>query len=141
MAAPPAAPEASGHPVDSRGRYGERERPLSRRWVVVVASVCGVLAAAGFGWVAWGMLQPQAEAEVGRFTVVDETRVDVSLDVTRPVGSTAVCTIEALGAGFAQVGLLDVTVEPADTSVTSVPVSVATSELATVAMVRNCRLL
>lgn len=138
MAPTPAAeraPQVAARPAD---RYGDRRR--SRRGVTIVAVVCAVLVAAGLGAVAWGMLQPSADAEVGTFAVVDDGHVELVLEVTRPVGTTAVCTIEALGGGFGQVGIVDVTVEPADTRVTQVPVTMATSERATVVDVRTCRL-
>ena len=58
------------------GRYGE-QAPRERRRVPIVAVVVGVLAAVGLGWVSWGMLQPTAEGEVGVFTVIDETEVEL----------------------------------------------------------------
>lgn len=139
MASTPAAQTALGDSERVRARYAVL--PPRRRPLALVATVCAVIAAIGFGWVAWGMLQPQAEGEVGRFHVVDATEVTLVLEVTRPEGRRAVCTIEALGAGFSQVGLLEVEVEPAETSVSQFPLSMATSAEATVATVRGCRLI
>lgn len=136
MTAPPAAGTPSRTSETMAQRYGSRG--TSRRQVRIVAIACAVVAAIGLGWVAWGMLAPSAEGDVSRFTVVDETSIDVVLEVTRPVGRTAVCTIEVLGDGFAQVGLADIRVEPAPTSVSVVQVPIATSAQATVAVVRSC---
>lgn len=137
----PSAGPAAPRPARPADRYGDRPpQPRRRAVVIAVAVVAGVLVAAGLGWVAWGMLQPQAEGEVGTFDVVDDTHADFTLDVTRPVGTTAVCTVEALGAGFSQVGVLDVVVEPADTRVTQVETTIRTSAIASVVSVRSCRL-
>lgn len=135
MAAPPAAGTPSRTSETMLQRYG---RPGSPSRVRIVAIACAAVAATGLGWVAWGMLAPGAEGEVSRFTVTDETSVAVVLEVTRPTGRTAVCTVEVLGDGFAQVGLADIRVEPAQTSVSVVEVPVATSAPATVAVVRSC---
>lgn len=139
MASTPAAQTSPGAASLMRERYGAR--PTRRRPLRVAAIVCAVVAAIGFGYVSWGMLQPTAEAEVSRYEVVDAGEVTLILEVTRPVGRTAVCTVEALGGGFSQVGLLEVTIEPADTAVSQIPVTIATSERATVATTRSCRLL
>jgi len=109
--------------------------------VPLVAVVVGLVAVVAFAWVSWGMLQPSAEGEVGVFTAVDDGHVELVLEVTRPVGSTAVCTLEAVGSGFGQVGIVDVTVAPADTQVSRVHLTMATSETATIAMVKRCDLL
>lgn len=144
MSASPAPRTAAPAPAGPGRGDGGGSPGLSRRTVVVAAVVCALVAAVFLGWVAWGMLQPRADGEVGLFEATHEGGVDgveLVLEVTRPVGSTAVCTIEALGEGFTQVGLVDVTVEPADTQVTRVQVTMATSEPARLAMVRSCRLL
>ncbi|GAB2606839.1 DUF4307 domain-containing protein [Pseudactinotalea suaedae] len=138
----PPSPAATSRTERARPaeRYGDRpSRP--RRRVPLVAVVAGLLVAAGLGWVSWGMLQPSAEGEVGVFTAVDDGHVELVLEVTRPVGSTAVCTLEAVGSGFGQVGILDVTVPPADTQVSRVHLTMATTETASIAMVKRCDLL
>lgn len=121
------------------GRYDQRPATSPAR-VRMLAIVLALVAAIGLGWVAWGMLQPSAEGEVGLFTAVDDGHVELTLEVTRPVGTTAVCTIEALGGGFGQVGFVEVVVDPADTQVSRVQVTMLTSERASIAMVRSCEL-
>ncbi|WP_420113796.1 DUF4307 domain-containing protein [Pseudactinotalea sp.] len=137
---PSPAAESTGERLRPAGRYGEAPARTRRR-MPVVAIVVAVIAAVGLGWVSWGMLQPRAEGEVGAFTAGDDSHVELVLEVTRPIGRTAVCTLEAVGSGFGQVGILDVEVEPAETQVSRVHLTMATSEPATIAMVRSCRLL
>jgi hypothetical protein len=136
----PAADQSLPRPERPVARYGAPPRPRRRR-VVVVAVCCAVLAAVGLGWVVVGMLQPRAEGEVGVFDVIDSAHADFVLEVTRPPDRTAVCTVEALGEGFGQVGLIDVTVEPSDAQVVRVGSTIATSTTASVVTVTSCRLL
>ncbi|WP_156251764.1 DUF4307 domain-containing protein [Pseudactinotalea terrae] len=137
--APSPAPGSTREHVRPAGRYGEKPaRPGGS--LRVAAVVVGLVAAVGLGWVAWGMMQPSAEGEVGLFTAVDDGHVELVLEVTRPVGATAVCTIEALGGGFGQVGIVDVEVEPADSQVSRVALTMATTERASIAMVRSCEI-
>ncbi|MFV0253008.1 MAG: DUF4307 domain-containing protein [Beutenbergiaceae bacterium] len=126
-------------PAHQRDRYGRSESG-SKRVVWLVAAACAVLGAAALAWLAWGELQPRATGEVTQFQVLDSARVQVVLEVTRPVGQAGACTIEALGDGFAQVGLLDVALPASEGAVVEVQVTVATSEPATVAVVRSCQL-
>ena len=137
---PSPALASTGEHARPAARYGDRP-PRPRRRVPLVAVVVGLVAVVAFAWVSWGMLQPSAEGEVGVFTAVDDGHVELVLEVTRPVGSTAVCTLEAVGSGFGQVGIVDVTVAPADTQVSRVHLTMATSETATIAMVKRCDLL
>lgn len=137
MAHSPAAPAAVAQ-TRYEQRYGKPSSSRRPLWVVVI--VCGILGVAALSWLAWDMLQPTATGEVARFEVVDDRQVDFILEVTRPIGEPGVCTIEALGDGFAQVGLLEKDLEPATSAVIEVPLTIATSERATVAVVRECRL-
>lgn len=136
--APQTAAATSRAAVRPSDRYGDR--PRSRRPLVALTVLGALLVAAGLAWVSWGMLQPSAEGEVGTYRVVDDATVELVLEVTRPAGTTAVCTIEALGSGFGQVGIADVTVPPAEAQVSTVSVTLATSERANAAQVRNCHL-
>lgn len=120
-------------------RYGKpassSNRPL---WVVAgVSIVVGIIVLA---WMAWGELQPRATGSITQFQVLDDARVQATLEVTRPVGQEGVCTLEALGDGFAQVGLVDIALPAAEGAIEQVEVIVATSEPATVIEVRSCRL-
>jgi hypothetical protein len=117
-------------------RYGER--PRTRRPFVVVVIVAAVLATAVVVWIAVGLVRPQASGDAPAYTVRGVDEIDVRLEVTRPPGTTATCTVEALGNGFGQVGLLDVTVPPGTNRVAQVRVSLATSERAHAVVVRDC---
>lgn len=117
-------------------RYGER--PRSRRPFVVLVVVVSLVATAVVVWVAVGLVRPQASGDAPAFTVVGVDEVEVRLEVTRPPGTTAACTLEALGNGFGQVGLLDVTVPPSQNRVAQLGVTLRTSERANAVVVRDC---
>lgn len=120
-------------------RYGEQPSPEQRRRTrVVVASVSAVLGLAVVVWLSLGLLRPGVEARDVGFTVHDETSIEVVFDVTMAPGATATCTIEALNTAFGQIGLLDVEVGPSQSDTVRVTVDVATTELATTGVVRDC---
>lgn len=105
---------------------------------MVVASVSAVLGLAVVVWLSLGLLRPGVEARDVGFTVQDETSIEVVFDVTMAPGATATCTIEALNTAFGQVGLLDVEVGPSQSDTVRFTVDVATTELATTGVVRDC---
>ncbi len=127
-------------PPPLAGRYGQPASPARRRiwWVV------GVLAAvAALGWVIWaGLGQAGADvrfSDVG-FTIVDDQRVDVTYDVGKDPGRTAVCTLQALDRSKGTVGLAQVGIGPTKQRVTRNVATVRTSALAVTGIVRDCEL-
>jgi hypothetical protein len=77
-------------------------------------------------------------AEVVSFTVVDSERMDMTIQVSMPAGSRAVCTLGALASNFAQVGSLEVTVGPSSSLTAQYSTTLRTSQLANAATVGGC---
>lgn len=122
-------------------RYGA-PTPVRRRrralWLT--AGSLGVLGIATLVWISVQFFEPEATSEQVGFDVVDETQVQVIVDVSKPNDATATCTLEALNEGYGQVGITDVTVGPQDQRTTRLTVDIATTELATTGVVRECTL-
>ncbi|MBD8080246.1 DUF4307 domain-containing protein [Cellulosimicrobium arenosum] len=128
-AAPPALPE---------GRYGPPSTPRRRRWAVAGISLAAVVGVVVTVLVGLDHADQDVRFQDVGFDVVDSERVDVTFEVYMDAGTTARCSVDALSESFAQVGTLDVTVGPVDTTESRWTVSVATSELATTGVVQSC---
>ena len=111
-----------------------------RRALWLTAGSLGVLGIATLVWISVQFFDPEATSEQVGFDVVDETQVQVIVDVSKPNDATATCTLEALNEGYGQVGITDVTVGPQDQRTTRLTVDIATTELATTGVVRECTL-
>lgn len=120
-------------------RYGERRGGrLTTRHVIVLVSAIGAVV---LGMIAWGMFQPKATyTDLGYAIAEDGRSATVRFEVIKPPESTAICEIQALNTGFAQVGLREVTVGPHHENRVRLSEEIATSELATTAVVKSCRL-
>ena len=132
------APDASPSPaVRPAERYGDGPSPRRR---LVLGGVV-VLAAVFLAWVVWaGLHLAQREvrwSDVG-YDVVDDTTVEVTFTVVKDPGSSAVCTIEALNARHAQVGLATVEIGPADERGVVRTATVRTAERAVTGVVDRC---
>ncbi|ROS78623.1 DUF4307 domain-containing protein [Cellulomonas sp. PhB143] len=129
------------------GRYGPATRGPRRRvrlgrfHVPVTALVLAALVVLGTLAVAWLSAENAKDSvdwqDVG-FSIQGPEQVDSTFDVTMAPGTTAVCTVQALDPGFAEVGSLDVTVGPNPTRTARYTVSVSTSQEATTAVVKTC---
>ncbi|KGM10977.1 DUF4307 domain-containing protein [Cellulomonas bogoriensis] len=120
------------------GRYGPPPRPGHHRRAVAALTALGVLGTAVVVWVGIGLARtPVTWQDVG-FTLADD-QVEVVYEVTRLEPGTEVrCTVEALNSAFAQVGVVEVVVPPADTRTVRLANAVRTSEPAVTGVVRDC---
>ena len=83
--------------------------------------------------------QPVVAAEVTAYTVVSDTRIDVTVTVDRPNPSVpVVCRISAQAPDFQPVGEVNLAVPATSERVVDVDVSVTTLRPATTAVVREC---
>ncbi len=141
----PADPAAPGAPADRDTllveRYGVPPSPRRRRRALwLTAGGTGALGVAALVMIGIGFFEPDAAASQVGFDVVDDSRVQVIFDVTKPEDATAVCTLEALTEGYGQAGILDVRIGPQEHHTTRITVDIATTELATTGVVRECHL-
>ncbi len=72
------------------------------------------------------------------FEIVNDTAIDVTFVVVKNAGATVTCRVHALNPSFAEVGVKDVLVGPAEDAAVQLTTRVATSELATTGLVQWC---
>ncbi|MCL3862554.1 DUF4307 domain-containing protein [Actinotalea sp. K2] len=127
----PAAPPA--------GRYGPPADPRARRRNVVTLWALGLLGLAATLWIGYGAaMTPVTWKDVG-FRVVDDGTIEVTYDVIRLDPSDTVhCTLEALNSQYAQVGVLEARVDPAEDRVQRLTSTLFTTERAVTAVVELC---
>jgi len=121
------------------GRYGPPIDASSRRRRTVAISAVGV---AGLALVIWlGLLAagtPLSWKDVG-FTVSGSGQVEIAFDVIRSDPGTAVqCRVQALNEHYAQVGVVTVDIPAGERKAERQRAVIATSELATTAVVDRC---
>ncbi len=135
MSAAPGSTPAGDRLAD---RYGGPVSPGRRRTRLAVGAVAALVA---LGWVVWaGLGQAGADVrtnDVG-FAIVSDQQVDVTYDVGKDPGRTAVCTLQALDRGKGTVGVAEVETGPTRERVTRVTAPVRTSALAVTGIVRAC---
>lgn len=137
------APTGASEPAQRlTDRYGpQRDGRSSRRTTLIVATTLAVLATAFLAWVISDMIGPTVETQEVSFVVAeDQASVEVTFDITMPVGSQADCTLESLDTNFGQAGLLDVRLGPFDTQVTRISETIHTSAAPVTGNVRSCEL-
>jgi hypothetical protein len=127
-------------PAPPRDRYGRTGTPAAaRRRLAVVA---GVLLTLTVAWAAWAAVAQSGDGvswnDVG-YRVQGDSTVEVTFDVGVPAaGTPVVCTLRALNAGHAVVGLIDVELTPARSGTNRVTRNVPTSETAVTGVVKAC---
>ena len=122
-------------------RYGRRPRagrPWYRRPLPLAAAVLGALLVLAYGvWVAVAQSQGPSSTAIGH-RVVDDRTVEVRFAVTREPGTAVTCTVHALDAGAAEVGLLRVDVPAGPEPEVQRTVQVRTTSRAVTAQVVSC---
>lgn len=131
--------QAAQTPRRPAGRYGDRPATARsrRRALMGVGAVLVLVAVLYAAWVAASSLGGVSFATLG-YSHLDGGRLRVDFTVTRPAGSTAVCEVEALSSGAAQVGLTSVEVPPSPEDTTRVSAEVRTSERAVTGRPTSC---
>lgn len=120
------------------GRYGPEPTAATRRlqrWGLAALVVVAMLV---LGWVGSGVLRDPVQWKTVGFRVDGPASTQVTFDVTTDPGVGATCRVQALSASYAQVGVLDVEVPPADERTRRVTVTVSTVQEAVSGTVDGC---
>ena len=119
------------------GRYGRPTVPWRRRALLALGLVAAAVALA---WLAWASLAAagRTTADTQGYEVVDDATVLVTFSVVKGADESVECTVEALSAGSAQVGLVVVEVGPDDGATSVHTVTLRTQERAVTGRVREC---
>ncbi|WP_372595582.1 DUF4307 domain-containing protein [Actinotalea sp.] len=131
--------EQSAAPRVPAGRYGPEPDVHARRRRVVALWVTGALGLGVVVWLGLGVASsPVSWKDVG-FTVSGSEQVEIAFDVIRSDPAAPVqCRVQALNENYAQVGVRTVDVLPGDRQAQRERAVIATSELATTAVVDRC---
>lgn len=127
-------------PRPPAGRYGPEPTDATRRLQRLGLAALVVVAMLVIGWVGSGVLRDPVQWQTVGYRVDGATSTEVTFDVTTDVGRSATCRVQALSSSYAQVGVLDVPVPPADHRTRRVTVTVPTVELAVTGVVDGCSL-
>ncbi|MCI2238372.1 DUF4307 domain-containing protein [Paenibacillus sp. TRM 82003] len=122
-------------------RYGRRPRP-SRPWyrrpLPLAAAVLGAVLVLAYGaWVAVWQTQGPATTVIG-YDVLGDRAVELRFSVARDPGTTVQCTVHALDASSAEVGLLRVDVPAGTEREVQRTVEIRTTSRAATALVESC---
>lgn len=130
-----ADPTAGAPPA---GRYGRTPTPGRRRAALAALAVLVVAGLALVLWIGLGQAgKPVTWTEVG-FRVDGPASTDITFDVTKDPGATAVCRVQAMSDRYAEVGVQSVEVGPAGTRTQRVTTTIPTAQEAVTAVVLSC---
>lgn len=119
-------------------RYGKQPKLSRTRWLWI--SVVGiVLMSIGVLFASMANYNPVQSQDLS-FSVKDPTQVVLDFELSKPIDAVAVCSVEALNEQFLQVGYKIIEIGSQETSTVRLSVSINTTELATTALVDECRL-
>jgi hypothetical protein len=119
-------------------RYGQKPRLSRKRWLWISAAGVTFLALGALA-AAMANFNPVQSKDIG-FSVKGPTQVVLDFEISKPKADTVICTLESLNEQFAQVGFKEVEIGPQSTDTVRLSVSINTTELATTALVDECRL-
>lgn len=110
-----------------------------RRGIALGAVALAIVALLGWlGWSAWDQATRTVAATISSFDVVSAHRIEVTVDIHRPAGSTAQCTLRAQASDHSVVGELVVSVPAGGESDVQIRTAIKTDHEATSADVSSC---
>jgi hypothetical protein len=119
-------------------RYGKQPKLSRTRWLWI--SAVGIaLMMIGVLFATIANYNPVQSQDLG-FSVKDPTQVVLDFELSKPLDAVVVCSVEALNEQFLQVGYKTIEIGAQETSTVRLSVSINTTELATTALVDECRL-
>jgi len=107
-----------------------------RQWAFSIIATLVVVVAIGW-WTLHGSDQ-QITATTVSYSVVDDTQVKVSFDVTRPAGLPVTCSIQAMDVHFTVVGSADIVIPVGSVRTTHHEGTVRTASRAVTGVVQDC---
>ena len=125
-------------PRPPAGRYGPEPTDTTRRLQRLGLAAAVVVVMVLLAWIGAGVMRDPVQWQDVGYRVDGPTSTEVTFDVTTRPGAAATCRVQALSSSYAQVGVLDVPVPPAETRTRRVTVTVPTVELAVTGVVQGC---
>jgi len=122
------------------GRYGPAPSARRRTLARVGTAALGAVAVVGAVWIGVTSGSPAVRWDDIGYSVRGPEGVEVTFQVVKDPGATASCTVTALSASYAQVGVLTTTVGPAPDRTVEQTVTVATQERAVTGVVDRCEI-
>ncbi|HJR89117.1 MAG TPA: DUF4307 domain-containing protein [Aeromicrobium sp.] len=120
---------------DLDARYGRR---TPRRWIWPAIAALGI--AGAVAWAAWVAFQPRpVHGVLWGYDVVDDHRVQVTLDIYRPEPLAVECTVFAQADDHSVVGERTVAVPPGTKENTRIKAVIMTERRAVNGVLRGCR--
>ncbi len=119
-------------------RYGRsRSRSFDKRFAWIIG---GVLVLAGLVFVFFGGWQQGTNIDFQElhYTVVDDSRVEIDIQVTAPPKATVICALEALSTSHGTVGWKIITVPESNERTRRFTGTLVTTAPATTGLVRDC---
>jgi hypothetical protein len=108
----------------------------------VLIGIIAVVAVGSLSWLIWTALvhaEPVVSAKVAAYTVVSNSRIDVTVIIDRPDPSIpVVCRVSAQADDFQPVGEVNLPVEATEARVVNTTISITTVRRATTAVIREC---
>ncbi|WP_159449148.1 DUF4307 domain-containing protein [Demequina sp. NBRC 110055] len=123
-------------PASEEEAASARPRLSRRGWILSIAGVVALTAVAAW----FGLSQansPVRWQDVG-FAIDSPTQAEVTFDVHLYSDEPAVCHVRALSVSYAEVGVAQTTVDPAEGTSQRITLDIATVEEATSAQVNYC---
>lgn len=121
------------------GRYGRADAARTDRRLKLLGAALGAVLLACIGWAAWWYLSTNdVSGQVITFTVVSDSEVQAHLEVHKPTGTTAVCTLRSQAPDQSEVGRKDVTLTE-HASVVDTLVTIRTTARGTTAELLGCQ--
>jgi hypothetical protein len=121
------------------GRYGRVDAARTDRRLKLLGSVLGGVLLVFVGWAAWWYLSTnEVSGQVITFKVVSNSEVQAHLEVDKPAGTTAVCTLRSQAPDQSEVGRKEVALAQ-HTSVVDTRVAIRTTARGTTAELLGCQ--
>ena len=118
-------------------RYGVKQSNPKRLRVFAAVGITALVL--GTAYFALGTSQQFSYEDIG-YRVVSDYRVEVDIEITKPIDQALVCSVQALNNQFAVIGWKEFEFEPSQFMTLRHTVTLNTTEQAVTGLVDECRL-